>query len=407
MRRLKNRKGVFVILFGLLFTVLMGAAAMSIDMSRIWTMRNELQTAADAGALAGAIQLGATHPVRTKQIVKDTATVIAQFNRAMYDLVTVDSVEWGIWTDATSSFAVDATPANAVHVVVSHGTNKMIMGVLGIAAPRVKARATAWAEAPVNNTNCMKPWTMPYTVLMHLVNVKRVAIGTLTGDPDSFQNLTRDFTDADRNLLASMNDSERTFDLKMGSGQGLDDPVPGSTMPGNFQAVQLPRARSADGTVNPDGPPQNGASGYDDAIQGTKCYTLGVGDVLDTKPGNMVGPTLKAVEKENAGDLNYICASIVKSSTATDGDCMNDQGTVGVDIKTAFHQCLSGCNGASQVTVRMVGSFTLTKMYPDNGNRNKGELWDMGQIKGIFKPLASSGPIGPGPTTIQRLILVR
>ena len=62
MRRLKNRKGVFVVLFGLLFMVLMGAAAMSIDLSRIWTMRNELQTAADAGALAGRDSARATHP---------------------------------------------------------------------------------------------------------------------------------------------------------------------------------------------------------------------------------------------------------------------------------------------------------------------------------------------------------
>jgi hypothetical protein len=192
----------------------------------------------------------------------------------------------------------------------------------------------------------------------------------------------------------------------MGS-SGLNDPPPGSTMPGNFQAVQLPRARSADGTVNPDGPPQNGASGYEDAIEGSKCYVIGVGDVLDTKPGNMVGPTLAAVEKQNGQDLNYICASISRANDATNGNCINDKGGVGVDIKTAFHQCLSGCNGASQVTVRMVGSFTLTKMYPDNGNANKGELWDKGQIQGIFKPLASTGPIGPGPTTIQRLILVR
>jgi len=408
MRRLKNRKGIFIVLFGLLFMVLMAASAMAVDMSRIWTMRNELQTAADAGALAGAVQLTPPHQRGggSGGLITDSATWMAKLNKALYDTVSVESVHWGIWNDAAQTFtASNVTNATAVEVVVKHGTNKLIMGALGIAAPTVKARAIAWANAPVDNSNCMKPWTMPYTVLMDLVNRRRVADGTLTGDPDSFANLTRDFTDEDRQLLALMTDAERTFTLKMGSSsQGLNEGIPGSTMPGNFQAVQLPRHWSAAGTVWPDGQPSpgGGANEYRDAIEGVQCFPLGVGDILDVKPGDMVGPTLQAVEKQNPGDLNYICASI-----ASNGDCMSDAGTVGVDIKTAFHQCLSGCNGATTVTVRMIGSFTLSKMYKTNGNQNQGEFWDMGQIQGIFKPLASTGPVGAGPTTIQKIILVR
>src|SRR4029434_1170307 len=176
-------------------------------------------------------------------------------------------------------------------------------------------------------------------------------------------------------------------------GAGLDDPVPGSTMPGNFQAVQLPRHWSAAGTEWPDGNPSpgGGAQEYREAIEGVQCFPLGVGDILDVKPGDMIGPTIQAVEKENPGDPNYICASIITSNDATNGNCMNDGGTVGVDIKTAFHQCLSGCNGSTTVTVRMIGSFTLTKMYKDNGNQNQGLFWDRGQSVGIFKPLASRG----------------
>jgi Flp pilus assembly protein TadG len=404
MRRLRNRKGIFIVLFGLLFMVLMAASAMAVDMSRIWTMRNELQTAADAGALAGAVQLTPPHQ-RTGNRLEDSATYGARLNRALYDTVHVDSVIPGIWDDDTQSFATSSVnAATAVQVVVSHGTNKLIIGALGIAAPRVKARATAWANAPVDNSNCMKPWTMPYTLLMYLVNQKRIALGTLTGAADSYTNLTRTFENEDRDLLASMSDPERTFTLKMGSGQGLDDPIPGSTMPGNFPAVQLPRHWSAAGTPWPDGQPSpgGGANEYRAAIEGVQCYPLGVGDILDVKPGDMTGPTIQAVEKENTNDPDYICASI-----AANGDCMNDSGGVGVDIKTAFHQCLSGCNGSTTVTVRMIGSFTLTKMYKTNGNAQQGENWDKGQIVGIFKPLASTGPVGPGPTTIQKIILVR
>jgi Flp pilus assembly protein TadG len=406
MRRLKNRKGIFIVLFGLLFMVLMAVSAMAVDMSRIWTMRNELQTAADAAALAGAVQLTPPH-VRGGGggNITDTATWAAKANTALYDTVSVESVHWGIWDDDAATFTASSfTNATAVEVVVKHGTNKLIMGALGIAAPTIKARAVAWANAPVDNSNCMRPWSMPYTVLMDLVNRRRVADGTLTGDPDSFDNLTREFTDYDRQLLAEMSDAERTFTLKMASGQSFNEGIPGSTMPGNFQAVQLPRHYSADGTEWPDGNPRGtgGADSYRDAIEGIECYPLGVGDILDVFPGDIIGPTLQAVEKQNPGDQNYICASI-----ASNGDCMNDQGTAGVDIKTAFHQCLTGCNGATRVTVRMIGSFTLTKMYKTPGNANQGEFWDKGQIVGIFKPLAGTGPVGTGPTTIRKIILVR
>ena len=67
MRRPKNRKGIFVVLFGILFMSLMGAAAISIDFARIWAMRNELQTTADAAALAGAVQIELT-PTDSLQI---------------------------------------------------------------------------------------------------------------------------------------------------------------------------------------------------------------------------------------------------------------------------------------------------------------------------------------------------
>jgi hypothetical protein len=412
MRRLRNRKGVFVVLFGLLFMVLMAASAMAIDMSRIWTMRNELQTAADAGALAGAVQLTPPH-VRKQgpnDYVQDSARWGAKLNKALYDTVQVDAVTPGIWDDAAQTFTSSSlNNATAVEVTVSHPTNKLIIGALGIAAPRVKARAVAWANAPVDNSNCMKPWTMPYTILMDLVNKARIAAGDwpyADMNPDSYGNLTRDFTDDDRTFLANnMTDAQRTFTLKMGS-SGLDDPPPGAGMPGNFQAVKLPRKQSAAGTPNPEGPPQNGASGYGDAIEGINCYPIGVGDVLETNPGDMVGPTLAAVEKQNGSDQNYICASIVATDGPTFGNCMNDQGGVGVDIKTAFHQCLTGCTGQSDVTVRLIGSFTLTKMYPKKGTDGGVDV-DKAQIVGVFKPLASTGPVGAGPTTIQKIILVR
>jgi Flp pilus assembly protein TadG len=80
MRRAKNRKGIFVVLFGILFMSLMGAAAISIDFARIWAMRNELQTTADAAALAGAVQIGLT-PTDSLQISNAARNYAAETSR--------------------------------------------------------------------------------------------------------------------------------------------------------------------------------------------------------------------------------------------------------------------------------------------------------------------------------------
>jgi Flp pilus assembly protein TadG len=59
--KLKSRRGAIVVMLGIMAVTLMSISAISIDFSRLWTLRNELQTSADAAAHAGAVQL--TTPV--------------------------------------------------------------------------------------------------------------------------------------------------------------------------------------------------------------------------------------------------------------------------------------------------------------------------------------------------------
>ncbi len=54
----------------------------------------------------------------------------------------------------------------------------------------------------------------------------------------------------------------------------------------------------------------------------------------------------------------------------------------------------------------MLGSFTLTKVMP-NGGGTPDPNNPPASITGIFKPMTTTGPVGPGPTTLKRLILVR
>src|SRR5688500_13293182 len=166
MQKVKNRRGVFVVLFGILFMTLMASAAIAVDFSRIWSMRNELQTSADAAALAGAVQLGTAD--KSDDDVRAAALAYAAANPAMGVPVVVNEVTPGQWVDANApnGFAANVAPTNAVRVTVSHATNGLIMGALGITAPTVKASAIAWADAPISTSNCIRPWAIPYEVLM-------------------------------------------------------------------------------------------------------------------------------------------------------------------------------------------------------------------------------------------------
>jgi len=416
MRRFRNRRGVFVVLFGILFTALMAAAAMAIDFSRIWAMRNELQTSADASALAGAVQLSSTK--NTQPEVDSAARYFAAANRAMGAAVNVDMVHLGQWDDTgtpPNGFVDGATPYNAVKVIVSHSTNGLIMSALGIAAPNVHATAIAWADAPISTTNCIRPWAIPYEVLMGRVNPLRTDEPSISGDPYSRANLTRPFDNVkDMAALRNGNVGQLRFSLKLGQNSNgnngqIDDGTLVNGQPGNFQAVALPKAWDF-ATQSPANPgPNRGGSAYADAIMGKNCYSLAIGDSLMTETGNKVGPTVAAADKSDPQTAPYgVCDSIIddKTNPVTNGNCVNAASPtgVGVEIKAAFYFCPTSCQGRSMVGVTLLGSFTLEKIYP---NSDPQKTWDKSQIVGVFNPVSDIGPVGGTSTTLRRVILVK
>ena len=59
------------------------------------------------------------------------------------------------------------------------------------------------------------------------------------------------------------------------------------------------------------------------------------------------------------------------------------------------------------LTFAQLGSFTLKKIYPDKSKNKQTPAFDKAEIVGVFDPITATGPVGPGPTTLNRLILVR
>jgi Flp pilus assembly protein TadG len=117
-KRLGRRDGAILVLMAFLVTVLLGVAALAVDIGYLYVIRNELQNAADAGALAGAAALyvedGTAVDPNANQVAFDTATA----NFSQKEPVEVQwtggnsgDVERGHWTIATRTFTANASLA--------------------------------------------------------------------------------------------------------------------------------------------------------------------------------------------------------------------------------------------------------------------------------------------------------
>lgn len=110
-KRLRSQQGATAIIVGLMMVVFIGFVALAVDIGHLYVVRNELQNASDAGALAGARFLynnsGTAVNTGSNQIAYDTATA----NRS--EKVSVDvhwtggnegDVQRGHWSFATKTF---------------------------------------------------------------------------------------------------------------------------------------------------------------------------------------------------------------------------------------------------------------------------------------------------------------
>jgi hypothetical protein len=156
-----DQKGAVLILVAICFVVLLGFAALAIDVGYLMAARNELQNVADAAALAACRELGEQHyqgvnpidEVSIKSVAKDVA---AKNNVARQPVTILDgSIEIGWWDPDINEFFYPIKPEhiwyekNSVRVTASRNDSQngkittFFAGVLGIDAVSVSARATA------------------------------------------------------------------------------------------------------------------------------------------------------------------------------------------------------------------------------------------------------------------------
>lgn len=349
--RLRARRGVTLPLVVLLLAVFIGVTSFAIDVSRMFVIKAELQTAADAGAISGGMQLA--HGLNAS--ARDSAFTYTQVNLTEKVTPTVGAgdIEPGHWADGSFS----TTPGwldpstNAIRVTTHHEGSYLFGPIYNVFSSLVSARAVV-AVGSVRGTDCVRPLAIPYTNLLKAL-----------GKP---LDVTYNLTDDDVLALRSAT-TANALSLKLG------DPAAVTTS-GNYYAVREPPIQYADGTA---GNPWQGGSDYRNALGGS-CgnlpFTISKGDWLLAENGNMVGPTQQGV-----GDF---CGGSGKTFSCSGNYVIPIWDVASKDIAApmSFH-------------VKYVGVFRLTG-YAD------------GSIIGYFHTMAANGYYDPDPGIIQRPALV-
>lgn len=184
--RLKDRRGVTIILVAILMSVFLGFAALAIDIGHLYVVRNELQNAADAAAMAGARVLYPNTPPTTPNwdLAEATATAAIQLNKSDGNITLKDGqVQSGYWNLARTPFGLQGqgitpgtTDSPAVKVTISRsaGNNGGSVGlffapIFGTNFSSVSATATAVMSFP-GHANANKGTLFPVAISKELAD---------------------------------------------------------------------------------------------------------------------------------------------------------------------------------------------------------------------------------------------
>ncbi len=189
-RRRREPRGAVLPFVCILLTVLIGSAALAVDMGRLYLIAAEVQSEADAAALAAASASQLTPnndsqngPARAQQYAARNRAAGQAGNVATGDVVPL------LYDPATRTSTVSSYygTVNAVQVTARARPTYVFAGALHLTPPTVSRTGTAWI-ANVNGAACVRPVAPSFT------RMYEVAKG-LTTRPYSSQNTyAPDFT---------------------------------------------------------------------------------------------------------------------------------------------------------------------------------------------------------------------
>lgn len=261
---LKEERGVSMMLVAICMVVLLGMAALAIDVGMLYAAKAQAQNAADSGALAGAGALiltptSATVPTNVAETFAEKHEIIKQQVQIEPAAdVQVDLVNMRVTVTARR---IDAR-GNAVPTFFAR--------ILGWNLVDIEATATA-EVGPAGTAACLKPWAIPD------------AYDDLAAPVGSFG--PGDYYEAG---VTSWGTTYRSASADFGVQLSLKYGRPGDAIsPGQFFPIDLPL---------PGGGPITGGDKYRENIANCNGQIVSVGDLVWTENGNMIGPTKQGVQ---------------------------------------------------------------------------------------------------------------
>lgn len=247
----------------LAMTVLLGAAALAIDLGHLLNVRTESQRVADLAALAGAGAFVSAPGGNVTQTARAWAIQFAAQNEVDQTAVTLLPADVEV-----------NVPESRVDVTVYHSAARgnaistIFARVLGIQSVDVVTQAAAQAF-PTGGTTCVLPLFLPDKWLELGGDPNLYDPGTDYYEPYDPANPTTTYTGYDQGDVGT------SIIIKPAQGQqGVGQPNPSWYYP--FDAANIP-----------------GGSNYRDAIQGCSdpTFVYSIGQLLWIEPGAMIGPT--------------------------------------------------------------------------------------------------------------------
>lgn len=304
-----SERGAVLIHAGVAMIGLLAFSALSIDYGVLWVARGQAQNAADAAALAAATSMAYGDPGDPgfTARVRGVAVAVAQANAVWGESPAINPA-----TDVTVGPCPPGAPGipdQCVRVDVYRNQARanplpaFFAQLVGVPNQGVRATATAQVAAGLSTT-CMKPWIIPDKWIERRPVAKTWDINDIF---DRYNNRV--------NALLPNPPPLDEYVPATGSNPGSGFTVPGdigrrvslkienwkddSISAGNFRAIDLPGACSG-----------GGGSLYQCNIENCSLTPLKVGDMVDTEPGGMVGPTDKGVSNLIAGDTAvWMCSN--------------------------------------------------------------------------------------------------
>lgn len=140
----RSRHGAIAVFAAVILVILLAFIAFAVDTGVVAVSRTQLQTAADAAAMAAAQSLGLADSQ-----VREAARRVARLNTTSSFTVRDQDIEFGYWDASKRTFTPTAQQSNAVRVTVrrdqtSNGRTSLFFGrVLGMGQVDVRASAIA------------------------------------------------------------------------------------------------------------------------------------------------------------------------------------------------------------------------------------------------------------------------